>query len=313
MRAHFAQGSPRQRLSRAMGKDPSRMADATHPEVASLRAEPALGGRSPKNVSDTSTTLESFELYRQVLDTMAEGVSVIDEAGLILYTNPAEDQDAGYLRSELLGKHIAVQSAGSPAEGQHLVQQLIEQVGAQGEWSADAAKVRKDGAPITTRVRVASASIGGKRCLVCVQEDLSGRDRIEKDRAELFAREQEARVAAEAGRRRADFLARASREFSESLDPQATLDRMAHLAVLGFADWCTVTLRMPDGSLSRVAAIHKDPARAEDMAALMRLYPPGQHRAGAMTSVAQGRGRSSVRWWAATSWSPPRRMLSTCG
>ena len=47
---------------------------------------------------------------------MLEGVSLCDENGTILYTNPAEDKMFGYAPGELVGQHMSVQIAGSPEE-----------------------------------------------------------------------------------------------------------------------------------------------------------------------------------------------------
>jgi predicted ATPase/signal transduction histidine kinase len=54
------------------------------------------------------------------------------------------------------------------------------------------------------------------------------------------------------------FLAGASVALGESLDYQATLARVAQLAVPLLADWCTVDM-IEQGDVRRVAAVHKDP------------------------------------------------------
>src|SRR5262249_4049911 len=56
------------------------------------------------------------------------------------------------------------------------------------------------------------------------------------------------------------FLARASDLLATSLDVEATLARIAALAVEQLADWCMVYRREPDGSIRRLAIEHADPA-----------------------------------------------------
>lgn len=70
------------------------------------------------------------------------------------------------------------------------------------------------------------------------------------------------RAEAEAAERRAVFLAEAGAALTESLDYEATLQRVAALAVPMVADWCVVDIVERDGSVSRIAAAHADPARA---------------------------------------------------
>jgi len=68
------------------------------------------------------------------------------------------------------------------------------------------------------------------------------------------------------------FLADASRELAESLDYQATLDKIARLAVPAIADWCVVDLR-DGGSLRRVSVAHADPAKEDLARQLEERYP----------------------------------------
>ena len=57
------------------------------------------------------------------------------------------------------------------------------------------------------------------------------------------------------------FLARAGAVLNESLDSEATLARLAGLAVPALADCCLVDLARDGGGLRRVARAHADPAR----------------------------------------------------
>jgi signal transduction histidine kinase len=59
------------------------------------------------------------------------------------------------------------------------------------------------------------------------------------------------------------FLAQASTELAALRDYQETLDRIAHLAVPQFADWCAVDMLGDGGALQRVAVAHSDPAKEQ--------------------------------------------------
>src|SRR5439155_1164364 len=93
--------------------------------------------------------------------------------------------------------------------------------------------------------------------------DVTERERSELERGELLAREQAARVAAEAAERRGAFLADASSALAGSLDYQTTLASLAHLAVPFLADWCKIDMLEPDGGLRRIAIAYADPTNAE--------------------------------------------------
>jgi signal transduction histidine kinase len=59
------------------------------------------------------------------------------------------------------------------------------------------------------------------------------------------------------------FLADASQALAVVLDVPSTLQKVAGVAVPGFADWCAVDMLQADGSLRRVAVAHVDPAKVE--------------------------------------------------
>jgi PAS domain S-box-containing protein len=70
------------------------------------------------------------------------------------------------------------------------------------------------------------------------------------------------------------FVAEASELLASSLEYERTLANVAALAVPEFADWCTIDMLEPDGSLSRLAIAHVDPAKVALANELEEKYPP---------------------------------------
>ncbi len=68
------------------------------------------------------------------------------------------------------------------------------------------------------------------------------------------------------------FLADVATELASSLDYEATLTRVAQLAVPTFADWCAIDV-VDDGRLHRVAVAHVDPAKIRLAHELAERYP----------------------------------------
>lgn len=93
------------------------------------------------------------------------------------------------------------------------------------------------------------------------------------DRARLHEAERLARAEAQRAERRAAFLARAGAELAASLDYQATLEKVAALAVPALADWCAVDMVGEDRRLERLAVVHVDPAKVELARRIWREYP----------------------------------------
>ncbi|HEX7122436.1 MAG TPA: GAF domain-containing protein, partial [Gemmatimonadaceae bacterium] len=70
------------------------------------------------------------------------------------------------------------------------------------------------------------------------------------------------------------FLADVGTILSDVRDLDATLDRLAHLAVSFLADWCLIDLIGDDRRIRRVAAAHVDPKRQSVLDELAHRYPP---------------------------------------
>jgi len=103
--------------------------------------------------------------------------------------------------------------------------------------------------------------------------DITERKRAEVGRTHLLAQAQGARVEAEAGERRAAFLARASAKLAASLDYETALTRVARMAVGEIADWCAVDVRGDEGSLHHVVLAHADETRERAARALLATVP----------------------------------------
>ncbi len=69
------------------------------------------------------------------------------------------------------------------------------------------------------------------------------------------------------------FLAEATKELVSSLDYQATLSRIAQMALPELADWCAVDILEPGGSLKLLAIAHVDPSKVEWAREVRRKFP----------------------------------------
>jgi PAS domain S-box-containing protein len=69
------------------------------------------------------------------------------------------------------------------------------------------------------------------------------------------------------------FIIAAGDELSRTLDYRESLRRVAELASTEFADWCSVHIVEPDGSIAEVALAHRDPAQLTFARELQERYP----------------------------------------
>lgn len=125
------------------------------------------------DISDEVRAQEKMRMQAQVLDNMNEGVCLIDEQGIILYTNPAEDRIFGYESGELTGRHISLQADSPQTDSVQMFRDVFDQLQNTGSWSGEFHSVRKDGSTIITYTRITSLEISGRLYRVCVQEDIT--------------------------------------------------------------------------------------------------------------------------------------------
>src|SRR5262249_34926886 len=89
-----------------------------------------------------------------------------------------------------------------------------------------------------------------------LMDDLATRAALAVDNARLYARERAAGA-------QLAFLAEMSALLASSLDYETTLANLAQLIVPEFADWCAVDFVGEDGSINRIAVVHRDPEKTE--------------------------------------------------
>jgi PAS domain S-box-containing protein len=132
------------------------------------------------DITERKETERALRMQGLVLESMREGVSVSDERGVIVYTNPAEDRMFGYAPGELVGKHVTIQNTYPPEENARIVGEVIAHLGAHGYWEGEWANVRKDGTSFVTHARITALELEGGKYWVCVQEDVTERRRAEE-------------------------------------------------------------------------------------------------------------------------------------
>ena len=115
--------------------------------------------------------------------------------------------------------------------------------------------------------RLAGAAIDNALAYRHAALQSAGRTAAESELERLLEREREAK-------RRADFLAEASRLLGSSLQYEPTLATVASLALPFLGSWCFVDLVEPDGTMRRVAVIHPDPEKQRLARLLENGWPP---------------------------------------
>lgn len=225
-----------------------------------------------RDVSERGALLEELERrlrtgsprFAEILDTLAEAVTIRDAHNHVIYANRAALAQMGfdslqelqrrelgaifddYLLHDESGRRLTMEDIPSVRlfageEPEPLVMRSINQASGEVTWQRLKATPLRDEA-------------GTLEATVMIIEDIT----LEKT-AELRER----------------FLARATETLMSSLDYEETLRNVAWLAVPEIADWCVVDLVGPGGGRQRVVVAHPDPHKLL-LAEELRRYEPAE-------------------------------------
>jgi PAS domain S-box-containing protein len=199
--------------------------------------------------------------YRQIVQSAVDyAVVSCDLQGYVTSWNEGARRVLGWTEVEMLGQ--SVHRFFTPEDV------------ASGIPETEMATARRDGQAYDERwhIRKSGERFWASGELMPLRADsgeVTGFIKILRDRT--LERQEAARR--EAAQRDLKFLAEASAELASLSDYQTTLDKIAHLAVPHFADWCSVDMLDDSGSLQRVAVAHADPAKEKHGGDLHRDFP----------------------------------------
>ena len=204
----------------------------------------------------------SADLMRLALDNLADGVTIHDATGKLLYANEAVARMMGMELDEILAapagawqeRFVMYDEDGEQLPLERLPGRRVFQ-GENPEPLLLRSVDRETG--IWQWVRIKAAPMfdedGNIAAAVNVTEEVT-----EVKEAELAQR----------------LLAEAGQALATSLDYEKTLQEVAQLAVPGFADWAGVDLVTADNDVEQVAIAHVDPEMIELARRSRERYPP---------------------------------------
>jgi PAS domain S-box-containing protein len=214
-------------------------------------------------VSETEAGLrESAEEVSAILKGVASGITVQDPSGKLVFANETAVRMLGASSVEALLETPTEQILERYEicdEDRKLLpnHELPGRLALEGQKPSDRVLRFKEKATGEERWSVVKATPilderGNVSLVVNIFDDIS-----EQKRDELGER----------------LLSESSRLLSASLEYETTLDNIAHLAVPGFADWCTVDLVDERGAIKQVALAHADPSKIEFAEQMRENYP----------------------------------------
>lgn len=235
-------------------------------QVGSLARAAAQRARSDQLIDRITHAQQELSASRDeiaaIVGGIASGIVAQRPDGEIIYANDvaarlldwdSADEMIGSSFNNVLGKLVLRHEDGSP----FLPDDVPSRRAFRGEQNPTALLryiIKSSGEERWMFVRSAAIFDAGEQPVlaIAVIEDNTDRKRTELSQA---------------------FLADASAKLSASLDFDSAIDAVAHAAVPAIADWCTIEMAGPRGTIETVAVAHADPEREPQVRAFREEFP----------------------------------------
>ena len=269
------------------------------PDQALLETVAAIGrqiGQFLERELAEAAVNESEARKSAILESALEAIVTMREDGAIVEMNPAAVQMFGIDRDEAIGRELAELIIPEDLRARH--REALARFRRTGHGRMlgkrlELSALHADGTEFPIELTVTRVDLPGPALFTGYVRDITDRRRTEELRSRLLESERSARAEAEAARERAAYLAEASVILVSSLDVRRTLRQVARLTVPRLADWCSVEMVEPDGSIRSVAVAHADPKKVALAREYRRRYPPDQSADSGIGSVIRT-GRSEL-------------------
>ena len=190
-------------------------------------------------------------------------VHPLGERGESLYVSPQVSSLLGYSAGEWLAQPDLFFQLVHPEDRDRVTDEIAQASASTTPLRSEYRMLSRDGRVVWVRDEAVTVRDDDGRPLY-VQGfliDVSERTHAGEERERLLAAQRSAAGEAADRQRKLDVLARASEILGSSRHYQATLRRVAELAVRDLADWCLVDLLDEEGNPTRVAAAHSGPGK----------------------------------------------------
>ncbi len=206
-----------------------------------------------RDVSEARRAMQARLRLAAIVESSEDAIISHGLDGTILSWNRGAERLYHYTAEEMIGKPLATLV---PPEHPDEVPAILDRL-RRGERVEhyETTRVRKDGERLQVSLTISPLRDAEARII--------GASKIARDITERKRTEQSLR-----------FLADASKLLAALADVPSTLQKVAQVAVPGFADWCTVDIIDEQGALRSVAITHADPAKAKLAKELAERFPP---------------------------------------
>lgn len=206
----------------------------------------------------------------EIADHAIDAALAIDGEQRIIYFNDGAEELFGYTRAEVLGSSLSrlIPERYRDAHPQHVRDfaaspVTVHRLGHQRPVPG----LRRDGVEFIAEISFTKLHIAGELVMVATLHDVTARVELDRFR---------------------EFLVETSRVLTAGLEFGARADRLAHLIVPLYADWCLVDL-LVNGVMTRAAVAHRNQEEEAKLRALREYAPAKEGTVGPARVIQTGK------------------------
>lgn len=109
-----------------------------------------------QDITEKRKQVDLLHFQNEITGNMAEGISMVNSEGILVYTNSSLDQMYGYEHGELLGKHVSILNSPMGQSPQKTADEIMSALKKNRTWRGEVKNIKKDGTTFLTAASISS-------------------------------------------------------------------------------------------------------------------------------------------------------------
>ncbi|MBF0554604.1 MAG: PAS domain S-box protein, partial [Nitrospirae bacterium] len=196
---HVAEGKTHSAEDKIIRKDGTVLDVSISARVIEIGTEEFIIGIF-RDITERKKLIEELRFQSEMMSNMAEGVTVVNTDGIIVFINPKFEQMFGYDAGELIGQNISIVNAPTEKTPEETAREIKSLLYKHGSWQGEILNIKKNGthfwcyASVSTFIHSIYGKVG-----ISVHTDITQRKQVEQNLLSVMQRLELAKQSAKFG------------------------------------------------------------------------------------------------------------------
>ncbi|MCP3875025.1 MAG: PAS domain S-box protein, partial [Desulfobacteraceae bacterium] len=175
-------------------KDGSTWWASTNAQISKDTAGNIIGVEGvTRDITERKLAEEKLSLQSGIITLMSEGVFMVNEDSIIVYTNPAFEKMFGYDSDEMIGFHVSSLNAPTEKSPEETAEEILKALNDTGTWIGEIQNIKKDGTSFWSSANVTVLDhLKYGKAFISVQTDITELKQAKNEKTKLEIKLQQA-------------------------------------------------------------------------------------------------------------------------